>query len=417
MELQRCRDMLHSWFAAHEGEMFALLEELVNMDTFTHDGEDVDKMGRVVRERMESFGFACEVLPHDPIPDDEPWRHDLGHMLVARSRPDAAEPGIGLLGHMDTVFPRGTAGARPFTLDRSADRATGPGVLDMKGGLVINMYAARALHELKLTDVPLTLTFSPDEELGSPNSGSQIVRVYNGACAAFCTEPGYLSGGVSVERKGSGHMRLDIRGVSAHAGRDYEKGASAILELAHKILAYQEHLDLEHEVTVNTGLVEGGTSANSVAPSASARIHLTFRTLEQGMKVVDAIRKDTAKTYIPNTSSHISGGLRLPPITMTPKVMALYALIERAAEAVGFPCRLERSKGAAESGICCSLLDLPVVCSMGPEGTGLHAPEEYLIPSTVLPRAEILALSALQAANTFAASPRVQIDQVLQKLS
>ena len=119
-------------------------------------------------------------------------------------------------------------------------------------------------------DVPMTLTFSPDEELGSPSTTPILGEQLNGAQAVICTEPGYPGGGVTLERKGSGHMFLEIMGISAHAGRCYQDGASAILELAHKILAFDAYVDLDHDTTVNTGLVNGGTSANSVAPNASA---------------------------------------------------------------------------------------------------------------------------------------------------
>ena len=177
----------------------------------------------------------------------------------------------------------------------------------------MNIFVARALKELGLMDVPMTLTFSPDEELGSPTTSYHLGRELNGAHAVMCTEPGYVGGGVSVERKGSGHMLLEIEGKSAHAGRNYADGHSAILELAHKILAYDRHVDLEKDITVNTGLISGGTSANSVAPFASARIHLTYPTMSWAGAGA-AIREETEKTYVPGTRSHISGGLRLLPL-------------------------------------------------------------------------------------------------------
>lgn len=409
MECARWKEALDGWFADHETEMFGLLERLVNMDSFSHDGGDVDKVGQVIADHMRQAGFAVSVLPKAPIPPDEPWMESLGHVVAARTHAPEAGPGVVFMGHMDTVFPAGTAAARPFRMDRQADRATGPGVLDMKGGVVMNIFVARALRELGLMDVPMTLTFSPDEELGSPTTSYHLGRELNGAHAVMCTEPGYVGGGVSVERKGSGHMLLEITGKSAHAGRNYADGHSAILELAHKILAYDKYVDLEKGLTVNTGLIAGGTSANSVAPFASARVHITYPTLELGQELVRAIRRETEMTHVPGTHSHISGGLRLLPLRPTAKVMELYELIRKAAEWVGYPCSLERSKGAAESGYCCSVLDLPTVCSMGPEGTGLHTPEEYIMPSTFLPRAKILALTALQAARHFSASPKVTL--------
>ena len=409
MELAQWKEKLDVWFNDKEPEMFSLLERIVNMDSFSHDGGDVNKLGETLTAWMAEAGFRTARLPKQPSPPDERWMDGLGNTFCARSHAEEAGPGVAFIGHMDTVFPAGTAAARPFRLDRAADRATGPGVLDMKGGLVINMFVARALKELDLMPVPMTLTFSPDEELGSPSTTPLLGRVLNGAHAVLCTEPGYPGGGVSVERKGSGHLFLEIRGKAAHAGRNYEDGASAILELAHKILAFNEHLDLASGTTVNTGLISGGISANSVAPNAQARIHCTFKTVEAGRRLVEEIRADVAKTFIPGTSSHVSGGLRLYPLTFTPKVQALWELARQAGEALVRPVECIRSKGAAESGYCASILNLPTLCSLGPEGTDLHSDAEYITPSTLLPRAKLVALTALQAAHAFDASPEVQL--------
>ncbi len=407
MELSVWKQSLDVWFDAHKQDMLTMVERVVNMDSFSHDAADVNRLGEVITGWMAEAGFRTEMLPKRPAPADEPWMASLGNVFTARTHPVEAGPGVALIGHMDTVFPAGTAASRPFRLDRAADRATGPGIVDMKSGLVVNMFVARALKELGLMDVPMTLTFSPDEELGSPTPllGEQL----NGAHAVICTEPGYAGGGVSVERKGSGHLLLEIEGVSAHAGRCYADGASAILELAHKVLAFNEHLDLANGTTVNTGLISGGASANSVAPNATARVHLTFRTLEAGRRLVEAIRADAARTWVPRTVSRLSGGIRLYPLTKTPQVMALFDLACKAGEAAGCPIREVRSDGAAESGYCCSVLKLPAICSMGPEGGGLHAVDEYMVPSTLLPRAKMVALTALQAARVFKASPKVAL--------
>ncbi len=408
MELSVWKQSLDVWFDAHKQDMLTMVERVVNMDSFSHDAADVNRLGEVITGWMAEAGFRTEMLPKRPAPADEPWMASLGNVFTARTHPVEAGPGVALIGHMDTVFPAGTAASRPFRLDRAADRATGPGIVDMKSGLVVNMFVARALKELGLMDVPMTLTFSPDEELGSPSTTPLLGEQLNGAHAVICTEPGYAGGGVSVERKGSGHL-LEIEGVSAHAGRCYADGASAILELAHKVLAFNEHLDLANGTTVNTGLISGGASANSVAPNATARVHLTFRTLEAGRRLVEAIRADAARTWVPRTVSRLSGGIRLYPLTKTPQVMALFDLACKAGEAAGCPIREVRSDGAAESGYCCSVLKLPAICSMGPEGGGLHAVDEYMVPSTLLPRAKMVALTALQAARVFKASPKVAL--------
>ena len=409
MEMALWKNQLDEWFADKEGEMLSLLETLVNMDSFSHDGEDVNRVGEKIADWMRSIGFEAQAMPKPPIPADEPWMESLGNVVRAGSHPLEAGPGVALIGHMDTVFPQGTAASRPFQADKQSGRATGPGVLDMKGGLVLNMFVARALKELGLLEVPLTLTFSADEELGSPTGTKVLADLLNGAHAVLCPEPGYPGGGVSIERKGSGHMLLEIEGKSAHAGRNYEDGASAVIELAHKILNFEKHLDLEKGMTVNVGLVNGGISANSVAPNATARIHITFRNLEDGEKLVQAIRKDVASTHVPGTKSRVSGGIRLYPLARIPGVEKLWELADTAGKALDFPLECISSKGAAESGFCSSVLKLPTLCSLGPEGIGLHSPDEYVTISTLIPRAKVLALTALQAARVFSAAPKVDL--------
>lgn len=218
MELSQCKERLDAWFSDKEPEMLSMLERIVNMDSFTNDAADVNKVGEVVTGWLAEAGFHTAKLPKKPAPADEQWMNGLGNVFSARTHSVECGPGVAFIGHMDTVFPAGTAGARPFRLDRAADRATGPGVTDMKAGIVQNMFVARALKELGLMDVPMTLTFSPDEELGSPSTTPILGEQLNGAQAVICTEPGYPGGGVTLERKGSGHMFLEIMGISAHAG-------------------------------------------------------------------------------------------------------------------------------------------------------------------------------------------------------
>ena len=235
MDLTLWKDKLDAYLDPQEGDMLRLLERIVNMDSFTTDAQDVDQLGTVLTDWLREAGFQTFMMPKTEAPADEPWQADLGHVFMAKTHGREAEPGIVFLGHMDTVFPKGTAQARPFKIE--GDRATGPGVADMKAGLVANLFAARALKRLGLIDCPMTLMFSPDEELGSPSASRTLAQVLPGARAAINSEPGGPGGLVTVSRKGSGHMFLKVQGKASHAGRCYADGASAILEIAHKTLA------------------------------------------------------------------------------------------------------------------------------------------------------------------------------------
>lgn len=402
MDMDTWARRLDAYFDGRQPEILKMIERLVNMDSFSHDGRDVDKVGEAVSEWMAEAGFRTEKHAKPPISPDESWMETLGNVFSARTHEPEAGAGIVFLGHMDTVFPAGTAAARPFRIE--GDRAYGPGVADMKAGVVAAMFAARALRELGLMDMPMTLLFSPDEELGSPTATRVYREQLRGARAVICAEPGFPGGGVTTERRGSGHFHMRIEGVSAHAGRAYEDGASAILELAHKIVELDKLVDLEAETVVNTGLIGGGTSANSVAPWAEARLHMTFSTSAAAEKLARDVRAVAARTFAPRTATRITGGIRLHPLEYSPDVEKLFGMVESACASIGgYAVRRNRAKGASEAGFTASVLGIPSICSMGPEGAELHSPREYMTVSTVLPRCKLMALTALQAARAFPA--------------
>lgn len=402
MDMEQWTRRIDAYFDARQADVMAEIERLVNMDSFSHDGADVNRVGEHIAGWMREAGFDVRKHPKPPISPEESWMEELGNVFSARTHGPEAGAGLVFLGHMDTVFPAGTAAARPFRIE--GDRAFGPGVADMKAGVAAAMFAARALRELGLMDVPMTLLFSPDEELGSPTATRVYREELKGARAVLCAEPGFPDGGVTTERRGSGHFHMRIEGVSAHAGRCYEDGASAILELAHKIVELDKLIDLEAETIVNTGLVSGGSSANSVAPWAEARMHMSFNTADAAEKLAADVRAVAARTFVPRTVTRLTGGIRLHPLEYSPDVETLYGMAERAAAAIGgYRLRRNRAKGASEAGFTSSVLGIPSICSMGPEGAELHSPREYLTVSTVLPRCKILALTALQAARAFPA--------------
>ena len=358
MELESATGKLNAYFDGRQPEIMGMIERLVNMDSFSEDGEDVNKVGETVSGWMREAGFHTEKIAKPAIDPDESWMEKLGNVFSARTHEREAGPGIVFLGHMDTVFPAGTAAARPFQVE--GGRAYGPGVADMKAGVVANMFAARALKDLGLIDVPMTLMFSPDEELGAPTATRVYRERISGARAVICAEPGFPDGGVTTERRGSGHFHMRISGISAHAGRCYEDGASAILELAHKIVALDAFVDAQAQTIVNTGLISGGNSANAVAPWADARIHITFNTVDAAERLVENVRAVAARTFVPRTTTRISGGIRLHPLEYTADVETLFGMAERACAAMGgYTIRRNRALGASEAGFTASVLGIP----------------------------------------------------------
>ena len=207
-----------------------------------------------------------------------------------------------------------------------------------------------------------------------------------------------------IKEKGKGGAAYWSRAAqstkASHAGRCYADGASAILEIAHKTLAIDTFLDLDRGLTVNTGLISGGASANSVAPWAESRIHLTYRTLEDGQKVVAGIRDAVSRTVIPGTSASISGGLRLYPFERCEAGDKLFGLVKDAGELLGMSIKGQHYDSASEAGFSSSL-GVPTICNMGPEGEHIHSLNEYLVPSSIMKRCKLIALTALQASRVF----------------
>ncbi len=187
MELRDKAKLLFAWFNDHYEEMLGKIELIVNMDSFSHDGKDVNVLGETVCSFFEGTDFITEKAAKKECPEDEPWQAELGNVFTARTHKKEDGAGIVFLAHMDTVFPKGTAGRRPFYFDKENDRAYGPGIVDMKSGLIMNIFVARALKELGLVSCPITLTFSPDEEIGSPSALPVLQDELKNALVSFCS--------------------------------------------------------------------------------------------------------------------------------------------------------------------------------------------------------------------------------------
>lgn len=393
--------ILDAFFADKETQMLTMLEHIVNMCSFTSEGKNVEKLGKYLMDFLAAHGFYTKQAEKVEIPENEAWLYTHSDPFVAKSHDFNTEPGIVLAGHLDTVFSSEYCSEHKFKIDFEQDRAYGPGVADMKAGLIANVFAAVALKENNLLSCPLTLAFSADEELGSPASSRALRKYLTGAKAALNAEPGGVGGYVTLSRKGSGHITFNVKGKAAHAGRNYQDGASAILELAHKTLEINKFLDLSRSKTVNTGLICGGTSANSVAPYASSKIHITYQTRAEGEELVKNIKKVADTVYVEGTQTEMTGGLRLYPLERSEKGDMLFELAKEAGKCFGLDLKGQHYESASDSGFYSSVLKIPTICCMGPEGDNIHSPDEFLIPSTIVQRSKCIALTACYAAQKF----------------
>lgn len=372
-----------AWLAGQGQAMQDLLQKVVNIDSGSRDEAGVTAVAHALAERLRAAGVPVQF---EPVPG-------YGVLLHAQVTPDeAAGEGapIILMGHMDTVYPAGTVARRPFRVEDG--RAYGPGVADMKSGLVLNVFVAEAFARCGGLAAPLHLFFSCDEEIGSPATRDLIMDKVRGARAVFNAEPGRVSGNVVTSRKGSMVVEFEVTGVAAHAGINHAAGASAIEALARKTLALHALTDPATGVTCNVGVVQGGIVPNMVAPHAKAEVDLRFTADTDPDALLERVRAIVEEASVPRTQGRITTARRTLPMKPTPDY--LLALYQQGARALGFEVQGEFTGGAADSGLTASV-GVPTLCATGPVGGHPHTEREYCELATFVPRAQAVALAVL----------------------
>ena len=390
-----------AWLATQQPAMLAALERMVNTDGGSYDKAGVDAVGEQVREFLTGHGIEVVRVPGE--------KHgDCLRALVAPEGARAGRPGDGaaagnarenivLMGHRDTVFPKGEPERRPFRIE--AGRAYGPGVCDMKAGIVLNMFMLAAFHKFGGAPGPMVGLFTGDEEIGSPEGRAVIEAEARGARVVFNSEPGRLSGNVVTGRKGGVFSMFDIVGKASHSGGNFEAGISAIGELAHKIIAIHALTDLKRGITLNVGLIQGGQSVNTVAPTAQGQIDLRYINPEDREEIMEKIHAIIGKSFIPGTRATLTIKGEFLPLTQSPAAAKLFKLYQGAAAEAGLNVQSEFSGGCADSGYTAAQ-GVPTICAVGPVGGLAHSPEEFLDVASIVPRAQAMAraICGLEAA-------------------
>ncbi|OWR30896.1 carboxypeptidase [Saccharibacillus sp. O23] len=376
------------WGKAEE-EMLALIEQLVNIDSGTLDKEGVDRVGAILAEEYGKLGFSAE----------KDWQSERGDNLLVIHK-EAEEPDILIVAHMDTVFPRGTAEARPFS--RGSTQAYGPGVADMKGSQVMVLYALKHLIASgREAYRKVRIVLNSDEEIGSVHSRALIEQQARLSRYALIVEPSDDQGRLVTRRRGGGKYELHIQGVAAHAGAEPEKGRSAIEDLAHKVIKLHALTDASAGVNVNVGVVGGGTSVNTIAPNAFARIDVRMQTAEQAERLDRQIREICETPDVEGTSAELTGGITRPPMIKTVETACLLDQVLEEARNLGEKIR-DSAVGSGSDGNLTAALGIPTIDGLGPRGGKLHSAEEYLRIDTLVPRAKLLVavLERLAASET-----------------
>jgi len=359
--------------AAHalEPRYLEALGALVGLESPTHDKRAVDLLITHLQARLPERGWQVKRIPHEAV----------GDPLVARKE-GAGGPRTLLLTHCDTVWPLGTLSAMPFR--RDGDRVYGPGVLDMKAGIVSALYAVTLAEEAGALRGPVTLLVSTDEEAGSRHSRALIEALAGEHDRVFVLEPGRDDGALKVGRKGVGDFRVSFLGRSAHAGNSPELGASALRELAHFLLFAESLNDLAAGTSVNLTVAHGGSVGNVIAETAVATVDFRALKLGEAARVEGAVR-----SYVPcdtRVQVTVEGGLNRPPLEPT---AANFALFETA-RALGFGGE-GAVVGGASDGNFTSALGVPTLDGLGSVGEGPHARHEHVRVRDTLERVALLA--------------------------
>lgn len=361
----------------NEENMLRLLERLVNIDSGTYVKHGVDEVGKVLQEAYERIGFQAEI--HE--------QETLGNNIVIR-HPEAKNPSIVMIAHMDTVFPEGTVAKRPFT--HEGDYAYGPGVIDMKASHVTTLYTVKALIESGNEAYKnIVLILNSDEEIGSIGSRELIENIAKDKQYSLILEPAQ-KGNLVSERKGGGKYFLKVTGKAAHAGVNPKDGISAIEELAGKILQLHQLARNEEGLYVNVGLINGGTSVNTIAPSAEAAIDVRIDTEEQGSAIDKAIKLVTSTSDISGTSLELTGKITRPAWQLTKDSEELIDKVIEEGKRLGLILTHEKSGGGSDGNIT-GHIGTPTVDGLGPVGGNAHSESEFLYVPSLVERSLLLA--------------------------
>ncbi|MFK2825162.1 M20 family metallopeptidase [Bacillus sp. B190/17] len=363
---------MKQYIQSKKQEMIDLLESIVNIDSSSYDKEGVDRVGALLKEQFEEIDMHVKI--HRQV--------NVGNHLEIKAKQDST-PKILIIAHMDTVFPKGEAKKRPFSI--IGDKAYGPGVNDEKASHVQALYAMKALQASGSPAINnVHIIFNSDEEIGSVSSKALIDEAAADKEYSLVLECGRPNDGVVTERKGVGHFKIHVQGKSAHAGVEPEIGISAIEELAHKIIRLQQLNDYDQGLTVNVGLIRGGLSVNTVAPQAEAEIDVRVKNKEQAMNLTKAIHEIAAEETVDGTRTELTGSIGRPPMERTDASEELFQRVRSIGKELGFNIH-EVSTGGGSDASYTAAKGIPTIDGLGPIGEFSHSEtEEYTdLPSFI----------------------------------
>ena len=361
----------------HKAQMMDLWQDLVNQDSPASYREGVDLVAKRVFKELEEAGASTR------------WDEE-GKALIAEIPGDSRAPVL-LLGHMDTVFPVGEAARRPFTVEGS--RVTGPGALDMKGGVAVMLSALKALHSAGFSGRPLKVILVSDEEIAHNGSKATVMlqREARGCAACFNCETGYEDNSLVIGRKGGVVFKAAVHGIAAHAGNNPRQGRSAIWEMAKKIDDIQNMTDWDKGITFNVGTIKGGTVSNAIPDYCEVEGDIRFQDPDISPFVKEELFKVLNHTYMEGTKTELllyhEGML---PMKMIEENRKLFEFVKKTGEENGIPVSEGKLVGGGSDSGYVVYAGVPTVCAMGVKGRFNHTRDEYALKDSLFERAKLL---------------------------
>lgn len=373
------RDKAYEWIDAHKDDMVDLWKQMVTIDSGIGVKEGGMEMGNLCAGILEKLGFSIRRVSYEKCGD-----------TIIGERGDLSKPYTILMGHMDTVFFKGEPEKRPFTIKDG--KAYGPGVLDMKGGVTILLYAVRFLLEAGYNRYRIKIILAGDEEVAHGNStaSADYEKEAKGAVMGFNLETGCVDNSVVIERKGVAQYLFEVDGVGAHAGNNPEDGRSAVEELAHKILDIQAETDWQEGTTVNCGVIAGGTVANAVPEHAWVKVDVRFKTTAGMERIEKAFQKIAKKQYVESTTTCCKKLVVFPPMERLESSEKLFERAEAIAEKYGFPKAKAIAVGGGSDSAHLTACGIPTLCALGVRGQFNHTEREWAEEESLFERTKLL---------------------------
>ncbi|GAC1661331.1 MAG: M20 family metallopeptidase [Acidobacteriaceae bacterium] len=361
-----------------QDQYLADLKTLVNIDSGTFDVAGVNEVGSFLSNRYAAMGATVEIVPGTT------YGHNFIASFVGKGRGKVL-----LIGHTDTVFPRGTAASRPFRVEGA--RAYGPGTADMKGGDLCIVFALEALHLIGWDNFEsVQVLHNSDEEVGSPSSRDIVRNLASKAGAVLVLEPGRENGNIVSGRKGIADGRVQVTGVASHAGVNHDKGRSAVLELAHIVTGLESLNGTVDGATLNVGHIRGGERINVVPDEAFAHFEIRAYTEQNLEEMIARARDVVRRRTVTDTGATVDITIEHVPMFKSEASTRLVSLAQDIAKAIGFTVH-DVATGGASDGNTAAAAGIPVLDGLGPVGGGAHSLAEYIEISSVVQRTGLLA--------------------------